>query len=619
MDYKKLFEIHYNEEKRKLLGNDSQKQKEKTEALKKEYEDVLSYWNEIKDTITNFDTTPENIKLFLVKKPAVPQKHKFKAGEKKIFEDAMTSFRSSLIYKLCYKQPVLIGSGQISYKLSNTNLPYAEYDVSESSWSVQNEELITQVITELKNLVDGSGEKNKIYKSDSFIGEKIGILRSISGESPSFDVPFIRTIPSRLYKEIVGKNIKDNGKELLKTLKSWVTDKDLPTDDYIKLKIISSSLWKMTLEDTFKGIDDYKQLVYTGAPGTGKTYGIKNYVEKQCQINEIASMLNTSNETIKQYAFVQFHSSYDYSDFVEGLRPVSIKDDGDPTFVRMDGVFKRFCRDIVEYNNANNIKFDEDHNLIGNDDKPVPHFYFIIDEINRADLGKVFGELMYGLEENYRGEHNSFHTQYDNLPTYIKRKIDPKKVSDSGKNTTQNNATESYEFHKLTETEDVFSEGFYIPENLHIVGSMNDIDRSVETFDFALRRRFQWINIEANDVMEAVLDSMLRPVMTNGEILGDLIKNIKEMNKNISSTAENGGAKFGLDESYHIGPAYFKQMREESDINIIWNEKVCPILVEYVRGWRIEEDKKNFIAECKDLLLGSQDTAEDQDNEEAGT
>ena len=134
-----------------------------------------------------------------------------------------------------------------------------------------------------------------------------------------------------------------------------------------------------------------KQIIFTGAPGTGKTYSVREVVEEETDGDKTA------------YKFVQFHPSYDYSDFVEGLRPVVLLGQTEPTFVRMDGTFKAFCRHVVEENKANDSE----------DEK----YYFIVDEINRGDLSKIFGELMFGLEESYRGEENAFDTQYKNLKT----------------------------------------------------------------------------------------------------------------------------------------------------------------------------------------------------------
>ena len=184
-----------------------------------------------------------------------------------------------------------------------------------------------------------------------------------------------------------------------------------------------------------------KQIVFTGAPGTGKTYSVRKYISEYAKEN---------NE------FIQFHSSYDYTDFVEGLRAGIINQKN--VFVRMDGVFKKFCRKVVEKNievienecKALNLsrfakkveKLEEIYNVLTNlNDKSNSKFvelnnciekmkssnnYFVIDEINRADLSKVFGELMFGLEEGYRGVLNRFDTQYHNLPTYVPLKVNQK-------------------------------------------------------------------------------------------------------------------------------------------------------------------------------------------------
>ena len=293
---------------------------------------------------------------------------------------------------------------------------------------------------------------------------------------------------------------------------------------------------------------DSKQIILTGSPGTGKTYNVKKYVEEKC-----VEQAGNKEDAKKYYKFVQFHTSYDYSDFVEGLRPAVIEGKEDNSFVRLDGIFKDFCRYIVEENNK-----DSNYNTSKN-------YYFIIDEINRADLSKVFGELMYGLEEDYRGPENAFDTQYKNLPTYI--------INENGKA-------------ELIEN-DCFKDGFYIPENLIIIGTMNDIDRSVETFDFALRRRFRWVEINANDVMEDALKEIRKDNTT--EEIEDLIESAKAMNEVISSDK-----KIGLNKSFHIGPAYFKKGEKSN----IWNTKVEPILYEYCRG-RKPEDTDNFIENCR--------------------
>lgn len=362
-------------------------------------------------------------------------------------------------------------------------------------------------------------------------------------------------------------------------------------------------------------LSDYKQVILTGAPGTGKTYKVREVTKELTK-----TKFTLRGKEINRSEFVQFHSSYDYSDFVEGLRPVNL---GGNTFVRLDGSFKSFCRTVAEYN-LERLSQSDNYKKFGNanelfklfsledeyqdakdirseikdyiDDKEH-QFFFVIDEINRADIGRVFGELMFGLEESYRGIENRFKTQYINLEAYIKDGEEYKKIKD------------------IDGREDVFEKGFFVPENVHIVGTMNDIDRSVESFDFALRRRFQWIDVKAEVVMRPTLREMLKGKIDYGtgeegsqkspfDILVDRISNLNSV---ISD--KNKGGRFGLSEAFHIGPAYFKTFGDpienssdpDSDKTVgyqqIWKWKLEPILKEYVRG-RDSQDVKEFMREC---------------------
>ena len=137
--------------------------------------------------------------------------------------------------------------------------------------------------------------------------------------------------------------------------------------------------------------------------------------------------------------FVQFHPSYDYTDFVEGLRPVN--KDGQLGFERKDGSFKVLCKAALA--------------------APDENFVMIIDEINRGQVSKIFGELFFALDPDYRGPEGLVETQYQNM------------VPDG----------------------DQFKAGFYVPENVYVIGTMNDIDHSLEPLDFAFRRRFAWREI----------------------------------------------------------------------------------------------------------------------------
>lgn len=314
-----------------------------------------------------------------------------------------------------------------------------------------------------------------------------------------------------------------------------------------------------------------KCVIFTGAPGTGKTYCVERYMQAKMEGFERGEY------------FVQFHSSYDYTDFVEGLRPIR-GENGKMDFVRMDGIFKAFCRRVVELNRKSGSPESgaagEAPSQGREEASGENMYYFVIDEINRADLGQVFGELMYCFEK--RGE--KIATQYENLPAYSKK---GELIQD-----------------------DCFKAGFYIPENVVIIGTMNDIDRSVETFDFALRRRFDWVEIDVNTVMSSSLKGMKNRGEIEGEITPELVKRIKLMNEKIA-------AESGLSSAFAIGPAYFKGYNgTEEKLREIWQRNIQPILREYMRG---RQGEKAFISQCERALFpGKEPEADSQPAEPQG-
>lgn len=298
-----------------------------------------------------------------------------------------------------------------------------------------------------------------------------------------------------------------------------------------------------------------RQIILTGAPGTGKTYAAM----------ETVRLLGADSEI----HMAQFHPSYDYTDFVEGLRPVQLEGETKSTFVRLDGSFKAFCRHVAE-ENKNRQSTPEDTHW-------EPLYFFLIDEINRANLSQVFGELMFCLESDKRDK--PVQTQYRNLPTY-----------------------QIGEDHKASPLEDdIFSHGFFIPKNVVIIGTMNDIDRSVESMDFALRRRFIWHEVRVEkDLLKAAFESG-----NFGVILQENAEEAAQLVSRLNTIIENS-ASLGLNRHYDISQGQFSLPVPEADtlnalMLFVWKYRIEPLLQEYVRG-EAQEEADAFIQKCAQAL-----------------
>jgi hypothetical protein len=287
-------------------------------------------------------------------------------------------------------------------------------------------------------------------------------------------------------------------------------------------------------------------MIFYGAPGTGKTY----HVTKQ--------LIDFNNVEEANFKVVQFHPSYGYEDFIEGVKPKGLTSDGNIKFELVNGEFKQFCIDASK--------------------KPKEKFYFIVDEINRAELSRTFGELLYCFEYrvefeddgtiNYdKNKTNFIRTQYSNLIDNLDNKDELSLFVHDDK---------SY---------------FGIPENVYFIGTMNDIDRSIDSFDMALRRRFVWIRKDCD--LEVVQEWLFEKAIAE-DISDKYIKACESLNIYIEKD-------LGLGKSFQIGHAYFMklQLEDNSDnlkeemLEQLWNNNIKPLLNEYLRA----EDVENKIEE----------------------
>lgn len=379
-----------------------------------------------------------------------------------------------------------------------------------------------------------------------------------------------------------------------------------------------------------------KNLIFRGAPGTGKSYLAKKIAADIISNGYFDDCALLSEEQKKQVEFVQFHPSYDYSDFVEGLRP-KINDDGTMGFELQDGIFKKFVArarknyedsqksvEVVEkevtaqeameeffsgvefgvdtFRTINGSEFtitsvddrhinisipgnatanklalnlDEVRKMLESGQKfekrkdivtffgktfgtqgysydfalyqaikakktkvrinakreELKKYIFIIDEINRGEISKIFGELFFAIDPGYRGKGGEISTQYSNLHA------DP-------------------------------DEKFYIPENVYIIGTMNDIDRSVDSFDFAMRRRFRFVELKADECLEMLAS------LENEELQAEAIRRMTALNKAIVEVED-------LNENYQIGAAYFLKLKTLG-FDQLWTDYLQPLLQEYI-------------------------------------
>lgn len=269
-----------------------------------------------------------------------------------------------------------------------------------------------------------------------------------------------------------------------------------------------------------------KNIILYGPPGTGKTYKTAAYAVAICDGEAVKDLANY-DDVMKRYnelkaegrvEFITFHQSYGYEDFIEGIRPVMDEGGNELSYKVVPGIFKRFCSEASKSEvAANNFGIAKDNT------KP---YVFIIDEINRGNISKIFGELITLLEDTKRAGMKE----------------------------------------ALSVSLPYSDESFSVPANVYIVGTMNTADRSIAMMDTALRRRFRFIEM------------LPEPKILEGIKVGniDIPAVLKTINKRIT---------YLFDREHTIGHAFFTGLRGDNatieNLGRIFEKSIIPLLQEY--------------------------------------
>ncbi|MCK9181871.1 MAG: AAA family ATPase [Fibrobacteraceae bacterium] len=430
--------------------------------------------------------------------------------------------------------------------------------------------------------VESDNDYNKWFEAKQIL-EKMIVLNNAYNPKVLLGFFYVKDAVDNLFKYFFGSELGDNMTFFEKNNAIMIVACDilsiqLTNNNREEWHRISAFLWTFERAKEM-ATDEAPNMIIYGPPGTGKTYSVKHNLE---------FLLHDQPE---RECFLQFHPSYSYEDFIDGLKPAGLTPQGGMKFEFVNGHFKDFC-----------IKAKKALEEAISKNESVPNYYFVVDEINRANLSAVFGETLSLLESDYRD-----YKEGKKEKRYLIETQNCKILEELIKGATDNPQKKvlidrAYEYN--TSTGKVT---FGIPSNIRFIGMMNDVDKSIDTFDLALRRRFTWIKKDCDyNVIEDELDN--RDI----DNVDEYIESCKALNNYI--------VKLGLGSSYEFGHSFFmkiscknRKITKTAKIKLFDNY-LSPTLREYLRGFFEESEIDSKLKETA-IKFGIKDKDEDEDND----
>ena len=505
----------------------------------KEIETLIAQWQQYKDKITN-DTLSLDDYTNTLGNPSATMPGGYLCN---FLERTTRTVLGSSKPGTAFNFEVKLNNDNATYYILKQNKQNASRAEAESHFNVNIKGLLKSIVSETDPLAKIRLVEDATYSAKQIL-MKMAVLDNLSDFLYIYSTQWLE----ELYNDFIdgdAEGIFTKNHQICLVAKKLLAVNE---QDKGELILLSRFLWRYVNAKTIADADNPNVIMY-GPPGTGKTYSVVN------------SLDFVSQGDSSRYEVLQFHPSFTYEDFIEGIKPKGVSKDGNIRFELVNGVFKNFC--IKAKNN------------------PGKAFYFVVDEINRANLSSVFGETLSLLEKDYRhdgkGSKNLIKTQYSALIEDLIREDD------------------KYKF--LAYIIDNGEVKFGVPENVFFIGMMNDVDKSIDAFDLALRRRFKWIRKDCDyEVVEEETRFKRKEDFSN---IAQYIKACEKLNNYISND-------LGLGKSYEFGHSFFMKMSDiakrkeitQHNLETLFNLYLRPTLKEYLRAVFAESELDNKLNEA---------------------